>query len=98
MKKLFLLLSLIATLLPSAATLRAAEATPAPERSVPERLDDLEAYINNAARNASTNAPTKIGGSGPGHNSFQMGCAELVLFLGLPGWALFYGGLVRRKN
>ena len=35
---------------------------------------------------------------GPGHNAFQMVCAALVLFMTLPGLALFYGGLVRRKN
>ena len=27
-----------------------------------------------------------------------MTCAALVLFITLPGLALFYGGLVRRKN
>ena len=36
--------------------------------------------------------------SGPGHNGFMMICAALVLFMTLPGLALFYGGLVRRKN
>jgi Amt family ammonium transporter len=41
---------------------------------------------------------TKIGGPGPGHNAFQMVCAALVLFMTLPGLALFYGGLVRKKN
>jgi len=38
------------------------------------------------------------GTSGPGHNGFMMVCAALVLFMTLPGLALFYGGLVRRKN
>ena len=68
--------------------------------SVEERLADLEAYVNNGARgNASnTNLDTKVGGPGPGHNGFQMICAALVLFMTLPGLALFYGGLVRRKN
>ena len=36
--------------------------------------------------------------SGPGHNAWQMASAALVLFMTLPGLALFYGGLVRRKN
>jgi Amt family ammonium transporter len=36
--------------------------------------------------------------SGPGHNGFMMVCAALVLFMTLPGLALFYGGLVRKKN
>src|ERR1051325_1259831 len=70
----------------------------APERSVTERLEDLEAYVNNGARNATTNAPSKIAGPGPGHNAWQMASAALVLFMTLPGLALFYGGLARRKN
>jgi Amt family ammonium transporter len=36
--------------------------------------------------------------SGPGHNSFMMVSAALVLFMTLPGLFLFYGGLVRSKN
>lgn len=36
--------------------------------------------------------------SGPGHNAWMMTSAALVLFMTLPGLALFYGGLVRRKN
>src|SRR5258708_1475819 len=39
-----------------------------------------------------------VGTSGPGHNAWQMTSAALVLFMTLPGLALFYGGLVRRKN
>lgn len=34
----------------------------------------------------------------PGHNAWQMVCTALVLFMTLPGLALFYGGLVRKKN
>src|SRR6266567_3069588 len=75
-----------------------AQAAAAPERTDRERIEDLEAYVNNASRNASTNAPSKIGGPGPGHNAFQMICTALVLFMTLPGLALFYGGLVRKKN
>jgi ammonium transporter, Amt family len=76
----------------------AADEAPAAERSVQERLEDIEAYINNGARNGSTNAPSKIAGPGPGHNAWQMTSTALVLFMTLPGLALFYGGLVRRKN
>lgn len=75
-----------------------AQDAPAPERTVQERLEDLEAYVNNGARNDSTNAPSKIAGPGPGHNAWQMTSTALVLFMTLPGLALFYGGLVRRKN
>jgi ammonium transporter, Amt family len=73
-------------------------AAAAPERTVQERLEDLEAYVNNSARNASTNAASKIPGPGPGHNAWMMTSSALVLFMTLPGLALFYGGLVRRKN
>jgi len=96
MKKFFLLLTLltvVATAFPSVA----ADA-PAAERSLQERLEDLEAYVNNGARNGSTNAASKIGGPGPGHNAWQMTSSALVLFMTLPGLALFYGGLVRKKN
>jgi len=97
MKKLFLSLLLLATVFATRNAVLAADA-PAPERSIQERLEDLEAYVNNGARNASTNAPSKIAGPGPGHNAWQMTSTALVLFMTLPGLALFYGGLVRRKN
>src|SRR5882762_3840051 len=62
-----------------------------------DRVADLEAYVTNGARQ--TNAPTALASSpGPGHNAWQMTSAALVLFMTLPGLALFYGGLVRRKN
>jgi ammonium transporter, Amt family len=56
------------------------------------RVADLEAYVTNGAPKALTTT------SGPGHNSWMMTSAALVLFMTLPGLALFYGGLVRRKN
>jgi Amt family ammonium transporter len=34
----------------------------------------------------------------PGHQAWQMTSTALVLFMTLPGLALFYGGLVRKKN
>jgi Amt family ammonium transporter len=46
---------------------------------------------------AGFSAPT-LGVPGPGHNGWMMACAALVLFMTLPGLALFYGGLVRTKN
>ena len=53
---------------------------------------DLEAYMSNGAPKFMTTTP------GPGHNAFMMVSAALVLFMTLPGLALFYGGLVRKKN
>jgi Amt family ammonium transporter len=61
-----------------------------------ERIADLEAYVNNGAR--TPERESKISGAGPGHNGWMMTCAALVLFMTLPGLALFYGGLVRAKN
>ncbi|HAC91174.1 MAG TPA: ammonia channel protein, partial [Planctomycetaceae bacterium] len=73
----------------------AAETTPA-EPTIEQRLADLEAYINNSAR--TPDVASKIPGPGPGHNAWQMISTALVIFMTLPGLALFYGGLVRRKN
>ncbi|HXU81962.1 MAG TPA: ammonium transporter [Polyangia bacterium] len=56
------------------------------------RVADLEAYVTNGAPKALTTT------SGPGHNAWMMTSSALVLFMTLPGLALFYGGLVRRKN
>src|SRR5689334_25377240 len=60
-------------------------------RPIEERVADLEAYMNNVA-------PKGTPIPGPGHNAWMMTSAALVLFMTLPGLALFYGGLVRRKN
>ena len=98
MRKLFLVSGLLCTMLFPRLTLQAADAVPAAERSIQERLDDLEAYVNNGSRNANTNTSSKILGPGPGHNAWMMTSSALVLFMTLPGLALFYGGLVRRKN
>lgn len=69
--------------------------------SMEQRIADLEAYVNNTARGADAAdaaVTSNIGGAGPGHNGWMMTSAALVLFMTLPGLALFYGGLVRTKN
>jgi Amt family ammonium transporter len=72
-------------------------AAPVPDAAeLAKRVTDLENYVNNVApADAKT---TKVPGPGPGHNGWMMVCAALVLFMTLPGLALFYGGLVRQKN
>jgi Amt family ammonium transporter len=70
---------------------QSAAAAPAPA-DLATRVADLEAYINNTAPKAMTSSP------GPGHNAWMMTSSALVLFMTLPGLALFYGGLVRKKN
>ena len=66
------------------------------------RVNDLEAYVNNGATAADGDAtgktPSNLTMSGPGHNGWMMTSTALVLMMTLPGLALFYGGLVRRKN
>ena len=75
--------------------------SPSPSPSLEQRVADLEAYVNNSARGADApkaSVASNIVGPGPAHNAWMMTCAALVLFMTLPGLALFYGGLVRAKN
>src|SRR5215831_2179911 len=74
--------------------------SPSPSPSLEQRVADLEAYVNNSPRGADTSSAmaSNITGPGPGYNAWMMTCAALVLFMTLPGLALFYGGLVRAKN
>jgi Amt family ammonium transporter len=83
-------LGLITSFLLASTQIHAADAA-AP--TTDQRLAALEAYVNNTAPSASL-----VGVPGPGHNAWMMTSTALVLFMTLPGLALFYGGLVRRKN
>jgi Amt family ammonium transporter len=113
MKKYLLTFVLITTVAFAALPLRAdstnaAPATPPPlpAASLDQRVAALEAYIANTDPTAplkDTNgtqvvSDTIIGNPGPGHNAWLMTSTAFVLFMTLPGLALFYGGLVRRKN
>jgi ammonium transporter, Amt family len=71
----------------------AAESAAGPAPSLEDRVASLEAYINNT-----DGTKTLPGVPGPGHNGWMMTSSALVLFMTLPGLALFYGGLVRQKN
>ena len=78
-----------------------AVAAAAPDATVEQRLADLESYFGNVGVGGSGDGAwtSKIKETaGPGHNGWLMTCAALVLFMTLPGLALFYGGLVRKKN
>ena len=80
----------------------------APTPTLEQRVAGLEAYLGNTDPSAPLkdkdgNIPSglttaSVGVAGPGHNAWMMTSAALVLFMTLPGLALFYGGLVRRKN
>jgi len=54
--------------------------------------------LKTALVNPDSSDTTSASSSGPGHNAWMMTSSALVLFMTLPGLALFYGGLVRRKN
>ncbi len=85
-----------------------AATTTAPAATLEQRVAGLEAYLGNTdpsapLKGADGKIPeglTSVAASnpGPGHNAWMMTSAALVLFMTLPGLALFYGGLVRRKN
>ncbi len=85
-----------------------APSTPPPPVTLEQRVAGLEAYIANrdpsaalpgAASQPAAPATVPVAGiPGPGHNAWMMTSAMLVLFMTLPGIALFYGGLVRTKN
>ena len=113
MKKILFLAAAICSLLCLMPTIRAAEAAASapPAKPIPtmeQRIATLEAYVNNGDPSAplkdkdgkvpeGLSTPTSAT-SGPGHNGWMMTSSALVLFMTLPGLALFYGGLVRRKN
>jgi Amt family ammonium transporter len=100
-----------AAALAPAAPAAAPAASPTPNTPTPtleQRVAGLEAYITNGdptapLKDKDGNIPkdltmATVGTPGPGHNGWMMTASALVLFMTLPGLALFYGGLVRRKN
>jgi Amt family ammonium transporter len=100
-------LALIAITALGVLPLHADTATNLPAPTLDQRVASLEAYIANTDPTAplkDTNGnqvvanTTIIGNPGPGHNAWLLTSTALVLFMTLPGLALFYGGLVRRKN
>lgn len=78
----------------------APEAAPAAAPEGPEPLpattdatfvDKLTARLNDIENHAK-------GGELAGHNAWMLTSCALVLFMTVPGLAMFYGGLVRKKN
>jgi Amt family ammonium transporter len=99
---------------PEVSAAPAADPAAKPEPTIEQRVAAVEAYIGNTDPSAGLKVgpkdndgnptipegltTTTVGVAGPGHNAWMMASAALVLFMTLPGLALFYGGLVRRKN
>jgi Amt family ammonium transporter len=96
------------TLYAQSATPAPSPASSAPTPTLEQRVAGLEAYVTNGdptapLKDKDGNIPkdltmATIGTPGPGHNGWMMTASALVLFMTLPGLALFYGGLVRKKN
>lgn len=102
MKKILLALSLSGALL-SAAPLYAEEAVApaavtatevAPAAATPAPVAEPVVAAAEAAPAEAAPAPT----ANKGDDAFLMMCAAFVILMSLPGLALFYGGLVRKKN
>jgi Amt family ammonium transporter len=96
------------TLYAQSATPAASPTPSAPTPTLEQRVAGLEAYVTNGdptapLKDKDGNIPkdltmATVGTPGPGHNGWMMTSSALVLFMTLPGLALFYGGLVRKKN
>ena len=110
MKAALILFGALALAAPLAARSQGAPSAPmaAPTPTLEQRVASLEAYIGNSDPQRSLEGPDgtipagltldTAGVPGPGHNGWMMTASALVLFMTLPGLALSYGGLVRRKN
>jgi len=104
MKRILLTFALMATAAFGSLSAFADDATNAPAAApatnapvtLDQRISDLEAYVKNSGAPSATGP--LAGTAGPGHNAWMMTSTALVLFMTLPGLALFYGGLVRKKN
>jgi ammonium transporter, Amt family len=77
---------------PAAAAAIVAGDAAAKAPSIEERLAAVEAQAKSASDSAGQLA------FNAGDNAWMLLCTALVLLMTLPGLALFYGGLVRRKN
>src|ERR1043166_1901165 len=103
MKKniLFAVLTVALALSPLASFAQEASTNAAPaaagkkaDPDLTQRVADLEAYVGNGARGSDA-TDAKVSSKldnvpGPGHNAWMMASAALVLFMTLPGLALFY--------
>src|SRR5213595_1400160 len=96
MLRVLLLTGIIASVSP----LFGQTSSPTAAPSLEQRVADLEAYVTNSPRGLDIGlaSSSNVAGPGPAYNAWMMTCAALVLFMTLPGLALFYGGLVRAKN
>ncbi len=83
-------------LLTSAAVGQDAKSETKPE---PPTVESVNKKIDVQVKELEGKLETKIGDAAlAGHNAWMLTCAALVLFMTAPGLAMFYSGLVRKKN
>jgi Amt family ammonium transporter len=73
-------------------------ASPALHAASAPTLEQRVAYAEAERTNADPTSTGIAPSASPGHTTWMMVSAALVLFMTLPGLVLFYGGLVRQKN
>lgn len=76
---------------PAPAAPAAQEPEPLPPATDPSFVEKLTVRLSNVEKSATT-------GKVAGHNAWMLTASALVLFMTVPGLAMFYGGLVRKKN
>ena len=102
MKKILLALSLSGALLSAAPSYAIEDIAPAavtatevaPAAATPAPVAEPVVAAAEAAPAEAAPAPT----ANKGDDAFLMMCSAFVILMSLPGLALFYGGLVRKKN
>jgi ammonium transporter, Amt family len=80
---------------PVAAVAEAAKEAPLTAEQTTEKIKNLEARLGGVTDNADGGVFYWVSA---GDTAWVLLCAALVLLMTLPGLALFYGGLVRKKN
>jgi ammonium transporter, Amt family len=102
MKRLVWKCSLMLTMVLCAVPLRAQQATPPPAAPSPSASPSSSATappISKELNERLAQLDQKVAAAqSAGDNAWMLVCAALVLLMTGPGLALFYGGLVRRKN
>jgi len=94
-----LLLCLTLTFLPSVALAIAPQTSPAPQVPATQaQIEALQKAIAEAQAASSRAQSAAINAQFSGDNAWMLTSAALVLLMTGPGLALFYGGLVRKKN
>ncbi len=99
LKTLFCALALAGGAFAVSAT--AQEVLPAPTAAASaaaEGVAEAAAALTLEERLAALEAQAGAGGIDSGDNAWMMVSSALVLFMSIPGLALFYGGIVRKKN